>query len=225
MKNFSGKLSHVINGLLLIGFISCGSNGKPSRELIDAINLKRGDVVVCSPAEKQFGTVQFQNSCSDSVKNLFNLATALLHSFEYDEAEKVYAQIIDKEPGCAMAYWGVAMANYHQVWPSPPTEEELEKGSRAINIAKSLAGKTAKESDYINAIGVFYENWRQADHRTRSMAFAKAMEQLHNKYPGDGEVTVFYSLSLVGSADPSGQDICQSEKGRRNADGTGFART
>jgi hypothetical protein len=32
-----------------------------------------------------------------------------LHSFEYDDAEKVFAKIIDENPECAMAYWGVAM--------------------------------------------------------------------------------------------------------------------
>src|ERR1700712_3811224 len=82
-----------------------------SPEEIKAINLKRGDIVLCGPADKQFGTVQFDISCTKPVRNTFNLAMALLHSFEYDEAEKVFTKIIDREPGCAMAYWGVAMCN------------------------------------------------------------------------------------------------------------------
>jgi hypothetical protein len=32
------------------------------------------------------------------VKSKFNLAVSLLHSFEYDEAEKVFANIIDEDP-------------------------------------------------------------------------------------------------------------------------------
>jgi hypothetical protein len=103
----------------------------------------------------------------------------LLHSFEYDEAEKAFSKIIDKNPGCAMAYWGVAMCNYHQVWPSPPSKAELEKGSKAILVAQSLTEKSKRETDYIDAIASFYKDWDKIDHRTRSLNFEKAMEDLY----------------------------------------------
>ena len=101
-----------------------------SSEEIKAINLKRGEMVLCGPADKQFGTVQFDISCSKDVKNTFNLAMALLHSFEYDEAEKVFTKIIDQEPGCAMAYWGVAMCNYHPLWAPPGPGRTGSRGRR-----------------------------------------------------------------------------------------------
>src|SRR5882762_4184451 len=101
--------------LILLLLASCKIKNKNiSSGDIKAINLKRGEVVLCGPPDKQFGSVAFDISCSKKVKNDFNLAVALLHSFEYDEAEKVFAKIIDAEPGCAMAYWGVAMCNYHR---------------------------------------------------------------------------------------------------------------
>ena len=64
------------------------------------IEIKRGDIVLCSPGGNKFGLVAFDNSCSENVKNDFNLAVALLHSFEYDEAEKVFAKIIDRTRMC-----------------------------------------------------------------------------------------------------------------------------
>ena len=87
--------------------------------MLNEIHLKRGEVILCGPPDKQFGSVEFEISCSGKVKKDFNLAIALLHSFEYDEAEKVFAKIIDEEPECAMAYWGVAMCNYHPLWTPP----------------------------------------------------------------------------------------------------------
>src|SRR5882672_9202534 len=96
-------------------------------EDIRALNLKRGELVSCGPPDKNFGSVSFENSCSLKSSKDFNLAVALLHSFEYDEAEKIFAKIIDTEPGCAMAYWGVAMCNFHPVW-APANKSELEKG-------------------------------------------------------------------------------------------------
>ena len=132
-KIVAGK--HLLLLFLLSQFCSCKESKTPSTVTINEIKLKRGEVVLCGSPDKQFGTVEFLTSCSPKTKKDFDLGIALLHSFEYDEAEKVFAKIINDEPGCAMAYWGVAMCNYHQVWPSPPSPAELEKGNKAISIA------------------------------------------------------------------------------------------
>ena len=199
----------------LILFISCDQKNKtttPTQEAISAIDLKRGPVVVCGPPEQQLGSVAFETSCSGIVKKDFNLALALLHSFEYDEAEKVFSKIIDEAPDCAMAYWGVAMSNYHQVWPSPPSPEELEKGNKAIAVAQSIAQKTKRETDYINAIGVFYKDWKTIPHRSRSNLFQQAMEKVYKSYPDDKEAAIFYALSLDGAADPTDKNFTNQKK-------------
>src|SRR5215207_4674888 len=77
---------------------------QPLAEDIKAINLKKGPVILCGPADKEVGNVTFAISNGEKVQEEFNFGAALLHSFEYDEAEKVFAKIIEKEPGCAMAY-------------------------------------------------------------------------------------------------------------------------
>jgi hypothetical protein len=143
MRQTSQNSAIIFFSTCLLLHASCKSkNATITDAIVDTINLKRGEVVWCGPTGKQFGTVEFSTSCPQTSKKDFDLAIALLHSFEYDEAEKVFAKIIDAEPGCAMAYWGVAMCNYHQVWPSPPTPVELEKGNKAIAIAQSITQKT-----------------------------------------------------------------------------------
>ena len=211
MKIDSTGLSSFLLGILLSIVVSCKQKNAVTKETINDINLKRGDVALCGPADKQFGTVQFITSCSPERQKDFNLAIALLHSFEYDEAEKVFAKIIDTEAGCAMAYWGVAMCNYHQVWPSLPTPAELEKGNKAISIAQHLQ-KSKKETDYINAIALFYQNWNITDHRTRSLNFRNAMEKMYKDYRDDKEVAIFYALTLVGTADPADKSYSDQKK-------------
>ena len=210
------KIAHahlLFFSLFLLILISCNRKNKaPSNETINAINLKRGEVVLCGPADKQFGTVEFETSCPEKVKKDFNLAIALLHSFEYDEAEKVFAKIVDSSPECAMAYWGVAMCNYHQVWPSPPAQAELEKGNKAISVAQSLTQKSKKETDYINAVALFYKDWNTTDHRTRSLNFGKAMEKIYRNYPNDKEAAIFYALALDGAADPADKSFSNQRK-------------
>jgi len=182
-----------------------------SSEQIKAINLKRGEIVLCGPADKQFGTVQFEISCSKDVKSTFNQAMALLHSFEYDEAEKVFTKIIDQEPGCAMAYWGVAMCNYHPLW-APPGEAELIKGSKVIELAESIKKVPERESGYIKAIAEYYKDWNKTDQHTRCVRYEKAMEKLHIQYPGDHEAAIFYALALDAAADPADKTFAYQKK-------------
>jgi tetratricopeptide (TPR) repeat protein len=189
--------------IVCLPFFSCREKEKPPlRSSVAAINLKRGEIVLCGPADKQFGKVGFETSCSSKIKEAFSMGIALLHSFEYDEAEKVFAKIIDSTPECAMAYWGVAMANYHPLW-APPVKDELEKGTRAITIAQSIKLKSEKESDYIDAIALFYKDWEKLDHSTRSTSFKNAMKNIYKKYPANDEAAIFYALSLTASADPT----------------------
>jgi tetratricopeptide (TPR) repeat protein len=213
MKGVIRKISIIFFSILLLGLISCKRKSSvPGAEVINTINLKRGKVALCGPPGKQFGTVEFVSSCSDKAKKDFDLAIALLHSFEYDEAEKVFAKIIDKNPECAMAYWGVAMCNYHQVWPTQPTEAELEKGDKAISIAQSLTQKSDREADYINAIALFYKDYNKVNHHIRSLNFEKAMGEVYRKYPEDKEAAIFYALALDGAADPADKSFRNQRK-------------
>jgi tetratricopeptide (TPR) repeat protein len=198
--------------LLFSAFVACKSeNGQPSGETISSLNLKRGALVACGSPDKKFGSVGFISSCDPELKKDFELGVALLHSFEYDESEKVFARIIDKQPACAMAYWGVAMSNYHTLW-APPTEAELQKGSKAITIAASISSKTKKEADYINAVSTFYADWKKTDHPTRFARFEKAMEKLYTEHPDDREAAIFYALILTAAADPTDKSFVKQKK-------------
>ncbi|GAA4415718.1 hypothetical protein GCM10023187_46460 [Nibrella viscosa] len=197
--------------ILLLLLHSCKQkDASPSKELINEIKLKRGEVISCGALDKQFGTMEFETSSGENVKEDFTLAVKLLHSFEYDEAEKAFAKVIDKEPACAIAYWGVAMSNFHPLW-TPPTESELQKGAKAIQIAQSLK-KSKREAAYINAIAAFYKNWGKTDHKTRCLNFEKGMETVYKNYPDDKEASVFYALSLNAAADPMDKSFRKQKK-------------
>lgn len=187
--------------LFFIPVISC-TNRAPTQADIQSIGLKKGNVVSCGTGDEQFGDVEFSNSCGDAVKQDFNLALSLLHSFEYNEAEKQFAKIIDINSECAMAYWGVAMSNFHPLW-SPPNKAELEKGSKAIAIASSISNKSKIETGYINALKIFYKNASSVNHLERVNDYKNAMEKLYEDNPDNNEVAIFYALALDASANLS----------------------
>ena len=158
------------------------------------------------------GTVDFPTSCSDKAQPEFLRGVALLHSFFYEEARRVFTSTAALDPACAMAHWGVAMTWYHPLW-APPSDEELAAGLAAVEKAESAGAGTERERDYIQAVAAFYRAAKDTasgpvgqschgptDHGTRRAAFTQAMERLHVEYPADVEAAAFYALSLIQSS-------------------------
>ncbi|MBI2681235.1 MAG: hypothetical protein HYX25_09555 [Candidatus Solibacter usitatus] len=125
---------------------------------------------------------------------------ALLHSFGYEEARRAFLDAGASDPGCAMAYWGVAMTGYHPIW-APPSAEELKQGAAACDRANSIPAGTEREKDFIAAISVFYKDWPTVNHRARATAYENAMRQVHQRYSTDDEAAIFYALAMLGNLD------------------------
>ncbi|MBV9530795.1 MAG: hypothetical protein JO283_06935 [Bradyrhizobium sp.] len=143
--------------------------------------------------------VDFSISCGSMSQKEFKHAVWTLHSFWYPEALKEFTAIAASEPGCAMAYWGIAMSLWYPLW-YPPQPAALKAGSEAVSKAMASATQTPREADYIAAIAAFYRNNDKVDHQTRAVAYEKAMELVYERYPDDREAAVFYALALNASA-------------------------
>jgi len=207
--------NHFMRLLILFAcfvLLICCNNNKVGSELSKTIDLKKGPVISCGPQDGEiFGSVSFNAAVPSRSQKDFNTAIALLHSFEYDEAEKMFAKVIDEAPGCAMAYWGVAMSNFHPLW-NPPSQTELQKGLQVVQVARSIKNKTRRESDYIEAIAQFYEHADEIDHRSRVLKFEKAMADVYRQYPDDKEAAVFYALALNAAVDPEDKTYSRQRK-------------
>lgn len=160
---------------------------------------------------EKLGRVNFTVSCNRAAQLEFTRAVALLHSFWYTEAEKTFVAVTKTDPKCGMGYWGVGMSSYHPVW-QPPTRTELQNGTAAIEKATLVGARTQREKDYIAAIGIFYKDAEKLDHRTRAVAYEKAMEQLHLRYPKDHEAGIFYALALLGTALPTDKTYANQKR-------------
>lgn len=152
---------------------------------------------------EQLGTVHFPVSCSAAVQKEFDRAVALLHSFWWSAATEAFTTIVQTDPDCAMGHWGVAMTRVENPFAWPPQPKMLQEGWAAIEKAKAAGAKTQRERDYIAAVEALYKDWDRIDHRTRVLAYEKAMEQLYRRYPEDTEAAIFYALALNASALPT----------------------
>ena len=147
----------------------------------------------------RLGKVNFPVSCDPRVRLEFNSAVAMLHSFWYEKASDTFADVAAKDPTCGIAYWGVAMAHYHQIW-SAPGPADLKAGVVSLENAKVAGAKTQRERDYITAIDTFYRDSDKLDHRTRVLAYESAMQRVYEAYPQDREATTFYALALLATS-------------------------
>jgi len=159
--------------------------------------------------EQQLGTVHFPVSCAASVQKPFERGVALLHSFWYEEAEKEFEQIGKDDPTCAMAQWGLAMSQWHQLW-NHPDAATTKKGRAEIKKARSLHAGTARERDYIDAMKAFYGG--KGNHDRRATAYSHSMERVFQHNPDDHEAAAFYALSLLAADDDNDPNFTADKK-------------
>src|SRR5690348_4799177 len=147
-------------------------------------------------ASERLGSVNFATSCSPDAQKTFNTALALLHNFQYQEAEQTFTQITQQDSTCAIAYWGKAMSLYHQLWDWP-TADTLKEGHDDTMQAQKLRAQTERERMYIVAAGVFFQNNPNLSKASRIKAYSDWMNRIFTKYPDDVNAGAFYALSLI----------------------------
>jgi hypothetical protein len=150
---------------------------------------------------EKLGSVRFENTCSAAVQADFNRAVALLHSFAFAPAIRGFEAVAASDPGCGIARWGAAVAWLGNPLAGPVDAKRLAAG--AATIARATSAGSERERDYIAAIGAFYKDHDTVDHKTRALAYEKAMEAVAAKHPNDTEAAIFYALALNVTLNPS----------------------
>jgi hypothetical protein len=159
------------------------------------IFLLTASPVPAHEAEK-LGTVHFETSCSAAAQSAFDRAVAMLHSFWFQMALGAFDDVAKLDPSCGMAYWGKAMTWWGNPLAGPQVARGLAEGGTAVERAKAVGAKTPREMAYIGAVEAFYKNADKVDHRTRALAYERAMEAITVQYPNDTEAQIFYALAL-----------------------------
>jgi len=170
------------------------------------------------------GSVTFLITCTPDVQSDFARGVALLHSFFYEEARRVFTSVADRDPKCAMAQWGIAMTWWHPIW-TPPAPDEMRAGKAAIEKAMSLKAGSDRERGFIMALNTYYNAPEsstaapvgQSCHgpvgpRDRVVAYEKAMRQLRDKYPDDFEVQTFYAFAVLATGYATPNDTSLSKQ-------------
>ncbi len=162
-------------------------------------------------AEK-LGEVNFPVSCNADAQKEFNRAMALFHSFWFDPAKKSFAKVLQHDPECGMAHWGIAIMSMGNPFGWPPNPNAMQAGAAASAESQRVGAKTQRERDYIDALAVFFKDWQTAEYRPRVVALEKALESLAARYPDDAEAQILYALVLNVTALPTDKTFANQLK-------------
>jgi tetratricopeptide (TPR) repeat protein len=154
-----------------------------------------------SAAEEQFGVVHLPASCTPAAQARLDLGVSQIHSFYYPETVKTFTRIVESEPACALAYWGLAFAQMPNPLVPPFDPAALKRASDAVEKGRSLA-TTQREADWLDALAPLVGDADTVDQIQRTRRYATAMEALAARYPDDAEAQIFFALALLQAADP-----------------------
>jgi peroxiredoxin len=115
----------------------------------------------------------------------FNQGVGQLHGFWYFEAERSFRQVAALDTNCAMAYWGMAMANVNNT-------------KRADGfIARAHELKTNASPREVMWIDAYYPYFTRTNSETeRRKQLVKALEDILHKYPKELEAKSFLAFQI-----------------------------
>jgi tetratricopeptide (TPR) repeat protein len=170
-------------------------------------------VTILSPsaltAEKAaLGDVHFPISCRAEVQSRFDSGLALLHSFEFREAEAEFRQVETDDPKCVIAAWGIALSTTERNGANAP-KKDLAKGWSQLQPWLAIKAGTKREQMYVDAVRAMYEGYDKTSADERWHKYLTHMQEIRQKYPNDINASLFYGLGLAWTAGPGKQGIAQ----------------
>lgn len=127
------------------------------------------------------------------------------YGYNHEEAVRCFQIASDADPGCAMAFWGIAYAsgpNYNKEWSDfdqTDLEQSLTTAYEAANRAVSLvAGVSSTERDLIRAVARRYPSPEPADDpRLWNVAYADAMRGVYREHGDNLNVAALFAEALM----------------------------
>jgi tetratricopeptide (TPR) repeat protein len=146
------------------------------------------------------GTVNFATSCTPAARAEFQRGVAMLHSYWFGYAGKTFRSVLEKDPTCVIAYWGLALDLLGNTLSAPPSRQNAAAAWKLLEEARAIPVKTEREGAWLDAVRAYFRNHETVPVADRLLAYNAEMKKLAARYPDDVEAQVFYALTLQASA-------------------------
>jgi len=135
---------------------------------------------------------------SPEAQKYFDQGLRLLFGFNHGASIRSFEEAVRLDPTCAMAYWGVALANGpHINFPMVPPPN-AEAAWQAMQQAQKYADTaTPLERDFITALAARYANPQPDDRSPLDRAYAEAMRQVWQAHPDSADAGVLFAEAMM----------------------------
>ncbi|MEJ2481824.1 MAG: tetratricopeptide repeat protein [Gemmatimonadota bacterium] len=137
------------------------------------------------------------NTGIERAQAYFDQGLRLQYAFNHAEAIRSYEEAVRLDPGCAMCWWGIALA----LGPNINAPMDSASGARAfesIRRAEQLVAQgPASERALIGALIERYARVPTADRAPLDSAYANAMSVVAESFPNDPDALTLYAASLM----------------------------
>ena len=133
------------------------------------------------------GGVHFPiTTTSPRAQKFFDQGVSQVHGFWYFEAERSFRQAAALDADCAMAYWGMAMANINNPKRAADFMKEADKRKAALG---------DREKRWIDAFAAYYSADKKEEKEKRE-ALVRALEDISYDYEDDIEAKSFLVFQM-----------------------------
>jgi tetratricopeptide (TPR) repeat protein len=133
-----------------------------------------------------------------TAQRYFDQGLMFMFAYNHDEAVRAFRQAADLDPGCAMAYWGIALASGMNYNDPSFTPEKAKVASDALAKAREkAAGETAANKALIDALAQRYPDPAPKERADAEKAYSKAMKAAWENLAEDADVGALYAESLM----------------------------
>ncbi len=160
----------------------------------------------------QLGRVRFPVSCTPEAQDRFEHAMAVLHSFWFEEGPRAFGAVLEADPGCAMAHWGLALSAWGNPFAGGPSGAALKAGTQSAERAAIKPARSARERGFIAAAVALYRDTAGTSNAMRLQAYADTMARLYRTYPGDIEVSIYHALAQLATAPRTDTTFAQQKR-------------
>ena len=160
---------------------------------------------------EDLGAVAFPVSCTPDAQARMTRAVAMLHSFWFPEARRTFESVAEADPGCGIAYWGVAMTHFGNPMASGSGAEGQAAGWAAAQKAASIGGRADRDRAYIDAAVALFQDHATVNNRTRMVRYETALKRIVDRFPDDTEAQIFHAIFRVANAPPTDMTFAQQK--------------
>src|SRR5256714_3693954 len=137
-------------------------------------------------------------AASPKAEQYFNQGLGFYHGFNHGAAIRAFKEAARIDPKCAMAHWGIALANGpHINFPMVPPPA-AEAAWKELTLAKQNTEKASPvEKALIEALSHRYANPQPEDRKPLDEAYAAAMREVWKQFPDGQDLAALFAEAMM----------------------------